>query len=480
MTTILWFRRDLRLADNPALDAALAKAQPVVCVYILDDADAGAWRPGGATNWWLAGSLAALDAALTKRGNRLVLRRGPAEDEIAKLIDETGAEAVLWNRRYEPWAVKRDERIKSAIKARGLTAESFNASLLAEPWTLATQKDNPYRVFTPFRRALYASGEPQRPTRAPKKIPALKTLPPSDDLTAWGLLPTAPDWAGGFRTAWQPGEAGAHRRLDYFLDGTVFDYRTGRDRPGIVGTSRLSPHLHFGEIGPRQIWHAATARSMAQTGSPMGQGVDTFLSEIAWREFSYHLLFHFPTLPEQPLRSEFTDFPWRNDAKGLAAWQRGMTGYPIVDAGMRELWTTGWMHNRVRMIVASFLIKDLLLPWRAGEEWFWDTLVDADLANNAASWQWVAGCGADAAPYFRVFNPTLQGEKFDPDGRYVRTWIPEIAKLPDKLIHTPWKATPLELAEAGIRLGRDYPHPVVDHAGARLRALDAYRTMGSD
>jgi len=477
MTTILWFRRDLRLADNAALDAALARGGPVICAYILDDADAGPWRPGGASHWWLAGALAALGQALAKCGNRLVLRRGRAEDEIAKLIEETGAETVLWNRRYEPWAIKRDERIKSAIKARGLTAQSFNASLLKEPWALATQKDQPYRVFTPFRRALYASGEPDCPTRAPTKIPAPENSPASDDLADWGLTPNRPDWASGLREAWRPGEAGAQRRLDDFVDGALFDYRQGRDRPGINGTSRLSPHLHFGEIGPRQIWHAASVRSMAETGSPMAPGVDTFLSEIAWREFSYHLLFHFPALPEQPLRSGFADFPWRDDPKGLRAWQRGMTGYPIVDAGMRELWTTGWMHNRVRMIVASFLIKDLLLPWRAGEEWFWDTLVDADLANNAASWQWVAGCGADAAPYFRVFNPTLQGEKFDPMGRYVRTWIPEIAKLPDKLIHAPWKATPLELAEAGIRVGRDYPAPIVDHAGARLRALDAYRTL---
>jgi deoxyribodipyrimidine photo-lyase len=480
MTSILWFRRDLRLADNPALDAALARGTGVVCVYIHDDEDAGVWRQGGASRWWLAQSLAALGENLATRGNRLILRRGRAEDEIAKLIDDTGADTVMWNRRYEPWAVKRDERIKTALKARGIAAQSFNASLLAEPWSLKTQKGDPYRVFTPFRRALYASGDPARPTGAPAVIRAPRTFPNSDNLADWKLPPTKPDWAGGLRESWIPGEAGAHRNLGGFMDGAMFGYRDGRDRPGIPGTSRLSAHLHFGEIGPRQIWHAVTARSIAETASPRTQGVETFLSEIAWREFSHHLLYHFPTLPEAPLRPEFTEFPWRNDINALRAWQRGRTGYPIVDAGMRELWTTGWMHNRVRMIVASFLIKDLLLPWRAGEDWFWDTLVDADLANNAASWQWVAGCGADAAPYFRVFNPTLQGEKFDPDGRYVRRWVPEIAALPDKLIHAPWKATPLDLAEAGIRVGHTYPIPIVDHAGARLRALDAYRTMRAE
>jgi len=480
MTSILWFRRDLRVADNPALAAALARGGPVICTYILEDDDAGTWRPGGASRWWLAGALASLDQALAKRGNRLVLRRGRAEEQLTRLILETGAESIFWNRRYEPWAIKRDERIKSAIKARGLAAESFNASLLQEPWTLKTQKEQPYRVFTPFRRALYAHGEPDRPARAPAKIPAPSTFPAGDNLADWDLTPHRPDWAGGLRASWTPGEAGAHRNLDEFIDSALFAYRNGRDRPGIAGTSRLSPHLHFGEIGPRQIWHAATTRSIAETGSPTAPGVETFLSEIAWREFAHHLLYHFPTLPETPLRPEFVAFPWRDDPAGQDAWQRGMTGYPIVDAGMRELWTTGWMHNRVRMIAASFLIKDLLLPWRAGEDWFWDTLVDADLANNAASWQWVAGCGADAAPYFRVFNPTLQGEKFDPDGSYVRTWVPEIAKLPDKLIHTPWKASPLELADCGIALGRDYPMPILDHGGARQRALDAYRSIRAD
>ena len=477
MTTLVWFRRDLRLADNPALDAALARGRPVICVYILDETEAGTWAPGGATRWWLAGSLSALAERLARCGNRLILRHGAAQAELDRLIAETGAEAAYWNRRYEPWATARDARIKTALKDRGIDAQSFNAALLSEPWTLATKKGDPYRVFTPFWKALRAHGDPEMPTRAPDRIAAPASCPPSDRLDSWNLRPAKPDWASGLRAAWRPGEAGAEARLDAFVDGPAFDYREARDRPGIDGTSRLSPHLAFGEIGPRQIWHAVTARSMAVTDDAMPRGVETYLSEIAWREFSYHLLYHFPNLPETPLRAEFAAFPWNDDAKTLNSWQRGLTGYPIVDAGMRELWSTGWMHNRVRMIAASFLIKDLLLPWRAGEDWFWDTLVDADLASNAASWQWVAGCGADAAPYFRVFNPSLQGAKFDPDGRYVRRWVPELARLTDARIHQPWTATPLELAEAGVRLGRDYPTPIVDHGVARQRALAAFRTL---
>ena len=475
--TLLWFGRDLRLADNPALAAALARGGPLIPIFLLDDAEAGAWAPGGASRWWLDASLAALDRELSQRGSRLILRRGPAAEALDRLIDETGADAVYWNRRYEPWAVARAERLKSALKRRGLDARSLNAALLREPWTLATQQGGPYRVFTPFWKALRA--EPLAPpgAPAPQRIPAPEAFPESDRLEDWSLRPSQPDWAGGLRAAWQPGEAGAQARLADFADAAALEYRDQRDRPDRDGTSRLSPHLHFGEIGPRQIWHAVTGQALARTGSPMPAGAETYLSEIAWREFSYHLLFHFPHLPERPLRAEFAAFPWAEDAAGLKAWQRGRTGYPIVDAGMRQLWQTGWMHNRVRMIVASFLIKDLLLPWQAGQAWFWDTLVDADLANNAASWQWVAGSGADAAPYFRVFNSSLQGEKFDPGGTYVRRWVPELAQLPDKLIHAPWTARPVELQAAGIRLGHDYPTPIVDHGRARLRALEAFKSL---
>jgi len=472
VVTLLWFGRDLRLADNPALQAALARGGAIVPVFILDDADAGAWAPGGAARWWLHGSLEALAGALRARGAPLVLRRGPAEAHLDELVAQTGADAVFWNRRYEPWAIARNERIKTALKQRGIEARSFNAALLKEPWALSTQAGEPYRVFTPFWKALQLAGVEHPHADAPARIPATMP-PPGDVLDSWSLRPKAPDWAAGLRARWVPGEAAARACMDRFIDAAVDDYAQRRNLPGVAGTSGLSPHLHFGEIGPRQVWHAVTARPRADPGAAK-DGAQTYLSEIAWREFSYHLLFHYPALPEQPLRSEFAAFPWTRDDAALARWQRAQTGYPIVDAGMRELWTTGWMHNRVRMIVASFLVKDLLLDWRLGQAWFWDTLVDADLASNSASWQWVAGCGADAAPYFRVFNPVLQGARFDPDGRYVRRWVPELARLPDTALHAPWEARPAELAAAGVELGRSYPAPMLDHAQARERALAAF------
>jgi deoxyribodipyrimidine photo-lyase len=477
MTTLLWFRRDLRLADNPALDAAIARGKPIIPFYIFDDVDAGEWAPGGASRWWLHGSLSALSSKIEALGNRLILRSGSAEAIINELLSETKAKSVYWNRRYEPWATRRDELIKKVLKSKGVEVRSFNASLIREPWTVTTQKGEPYKVFTPFWKALRASGEPDQQKPPPQRIPSPNDFAKSDRLNSWGLLPSKPDWAGGFKEAWIPGEDEAQSRLHEFINAAVFEYHERRNTPGVPGTSRLSPHLHFGEIGPRQIWHAVIASSLAQKGSEMPRGAETYLSEIAWREFSYHLLYHFPELSQKPLRTEFADFPWSKDPEALSYWQRGTTGFPIVDAGMRELWATGWMHNRVRMIVASFLIKDLLINWQTGEKWFWDTLVDADLANNAASWQWVAGCGADAAPYFRVFNPTIQGSKFDPYGRYVRRWVPEISKLPDQLLHAPWTAKPIELADAGIMLGKDYPVPIVDHSMARNRALERYKLL---
>lgn len=479
MTSLVWFRRDLRLAGNPALQAALARGQPIVPVFILDDADAGAWAPGAASRWWLHGSLEQLSAALNKMGSRLVLRRGPAQSVLESLTEETRAGAVFWNRCYEPSATRRDARIKAALSRRAVV-QSYNAALLCEPWTLANRQGAPYRVFTPFRRALFAGEPGERPADAPKSIPAPAIFPAGDDLASWRLRPETPDWAGGLRQMWQPGERAASERLSAFLDGPLTAYHEKRDFPAIDGTSRLSPHLHFGEIGPHQVIQAVRTRAVALTGNPLPQWADTFLAEIAWREFSHHLLFHFPELPTAPLRAEFASFPWEDDPRALSAWQRGRTGYPIVDAGMRQLWTTGWMHNRVRMIVASFLVKDLLQPWRLGADWFWDTLADADLANNAANWQWVAGCGADAAPYFRIFNPALQGAKFDPGGHYVRRWVPELARLPDKLIHTPWAARPIDLADAGITPGKTYPLPIVDHAHARIRALSAFGRIQED
>ena len=461
--SIVWFRNDLRLADNPALIAALGSGRPVVPVYVLDAETEGVRAPGAASRWWLHHSLASLDASLRALGSRLVLRRGPAEAAITELAAACEARSVYWNRVYDQGSRERDARLKQAFIARGVIAESHKANLLFEPWEVATQAGQPYKVFTSFWRACRALRSPTAPLPAPRVLPAPRTWPGSDKLADWRLLPTAPDWAGGMRASWTPGEAAALRRLTDFLDDALARYRHARDLPAVEGTSRLSPHLAFGEISPRQIWRAAS-------GLGHSAAVEKFLAEIGWREFAYNLLFHFGDLAQRNFRPEFDVFPWQEAGDALEAWRRGRTGYPIVDAGMRELWTTGWMHNRVRMITASFLTKDLLVDWRTGERWFWDTLVDADPANNATGWQWVAGSGADAAPYFRIFNPVLQGEKFDPSGDYVRRWIPELASLPAETIHRPWTAKqplPPEI----------YPARIVDHAAARERALEAFKTL---
>jgi deoxyribodipyrimidine photo-lyase len=463
--TIVWFRQDLRLADNPALHAAAGQGA-VIPLYILDDETPGAWKAGGATRWWLHKSLEALTADLEKRGSQLILRQGNAEKIVAGLVKETGATAVHWNRQYEPYAIARDKRLKEALKANGVTAESFNASLLKEPWEVKTGSDGPYKVFTPFWRAASSAVEIDSTLPAPKKLTAPGAWPRSDALAKWKLLPTKPNWATGFEPLWTPGEAGAQKRLTQFIAKSLARYAGGRDRPDEQNTSRLSPHLHFGEIGPRQVWRAM---QVAKQDALAERNADKFLSEIGWREFSHHLLYHFPALPERNFRPAFDNFPWEKNERAYKAWTKGMTGYPLVDAGMRELWTTGTMHNRVRMAAASFLIKHLMTDWRRGAAWFWDTLLDADLANNSASWQWVAGSGADAAPYFRIFNPVLQGEKFDPAGAYVRKWIPELAKCDPRLIHRPW-ATP-NFKSLG------YPSPIVEHATARTRALAAYKAI---
>lgn len=467
---LLWFRQDLRLADNPALAAAAESGRPILPVFILDEESPGRWAPGGASRWWLGRSLAALSTALSKRGARLLLRRGEAGPVLERLIRDTNAEAVFWNRCYEPWALARDKAIEANLAKRGIEARSFNAALLQEPWEMETGSGGPFKVFTPFSRALLAKPPPAAPLPAPCKLSAFARKLRSDAVETWHLQPTAPDWSGGMAKTWQPGEAGAAKRLRHFLDEA--DYARGRDRPDRSGTSRLSPHLHWGEIGPRQVWQAVEARRAA--GSLPGSAAASFLRELAWREFTHHQLYRWPDLPDRPWRPEFAKFRWQRDRRLLRAWQKGETGYPLVDAGLRELWATGWMHNRVRMITASFLIKDLLQPWQAGEAWFWDTLVDGDLAQNAANWQWVAGSGADAAPYFRIFSPVLQGRKFDPEGAYVRRWIPALAKLPARHVHAPWQAPSEVLAAAHVRLGVDYPMPIVDHDAARRRALDAF------
>ncbi len=457
---IVWFRQDLLSA---------AQGQAVIPVYILDDA--ADWPLGAASRWWLHHSLAALDADLQAIGSRLILRRGPAAAQLDALVRETGATAIYWNRCYEPAARIRDTALKASLPAR-----SFNASLLFEPWQIVTGQGQPFKVFSPFYRACLASPPPPPPHPAPNYLPAPSRWPTSDILARWDLLPSKPDWAGGLRATWTPGEHGAQQRFGAFLErGGLGRYKDGRDFPGQPNTSMLSPHLHWGEISPRQIWHAV--RQIELSDPEQASGAAHYLRELGWREFSYHLLHQFPDLPHKPLATRFADFPWQNNPAALQAWQRGQTGVPLVDAGMRELWHTGYMHNRVRMVVGSFLVKHLLLHWQHGEKWFWDTLVDADLANNAASWQWIAGCGADAAPYFRVFNPTLQGEKFDPEGIYIRQWVPEIGRLPNQFIHKPWEAPELILRQCAIQLNSNYPRPIIDLAVGRNRALAAYHAI---
>ncbi len=467
---IVWFRQDLRLADNRALAAAAETGRPVIAVYVLDDGAAGGWPMGAASRWWLHHSLSALRADLDARGARLVLARGDSAKILTDLCREVEAEAVHFTRAHEPAQRAAEDSVAAALSGIGVAARGFGGALLFEPGTIRTGSGGPFKVFTPFYKACLAES-PAPPVPAPEAVTSYEGRLAGERLEDWGLTPRHPDWAGGLRESWTPGEAGAAARLDAFLDDRLAAYPSARDRPGKEGTSRLSPHLHFGEIGPAAVWQRTDLRARAKGGAA-AKGAAAFLRELLWREFSGHLLFHFPDLPEQPFKPQFARFPWAEDAAALAAWRRGRTGYPLVDAGMRELWHSGWMHNRVRMVAASFLVKHLLLPWQEGERWFWDTLVDADLANNAAGWQWVAGSGADAAPYFRIFNPVLQGRKFDPDGRYVRRWVPEIAGLPDKRLHSPWEAGEAELDAAGIELGRDYPRPIVEHAFARARALE--------
>ncbi len=465
MSTIVWFRQDLRTRDNPALAAAAALG-PVLPIFILDESTSGPlWRLGGASRWWLHHSLASLRDDL----GHLALFRGAPCDLLPAIIKKVGASAVYWNRCYEPFAIARDKELKALLRGIGVEVQSFNGSLLHEPWEVATGNGGPFKVYTPYWRASL-----EKPVAAPLPAPKLvvdTSLILGDRVEEWDLLPTNPNWADGWEKLWNPGEIAALTRFDEFATNGLAGYRELRDRPDLQRTSRLSPHLHWGEISPRQIW----ARLALEAEDPLKrEGANKFLSEIGWREFAYHLLYHFPTLAERNWRQEFDAYPWRQSAEDLKAWQRGRTGYPMVDAGMRELWQTGSMHNRVRMIAASFLIKHLRIDWRHGEAWFWDTLLDADLANNAAGWQWVAGSGADASPYFRIFNPILQGKKFDPKGDYVRRWCPELARLPNEFIHAPFNASAECLAQAGIKLGRTYPVPIVDHDLARTAALAGY------
>ncbi|MEB3701829.1 Deoxyribodipyrimidine photo-lyase [Candidatus Bealeia paramacronuclearis] len=461
---ILWFRQDLRLLDNPALVAAEQEVRPIIPLYIFDNEDP--WKPGGASSWWLHRSLEAFEGQLEAFGLKLILRSGSPETILEELSRSTGARLVYWNRLYEPYARARDEKIKTHLKSQGFEVKSFNSALLIEPWHHLKSNGTPYQIFTPFWKALLSKGPPAKPLAQPETLKSYAKHLPSES------LPPIPHWSGKLNEFWSPGEEYALTRLSEFLEKDLSSYSEDRNRPDKDSTSRLSAHLHWGEISPRTIWY----QTLSQMLGCEAEGF-AFLRELAWREFSYHLLYFHPKLSEEPLKKMFENFPWVNNPSALEAWQKGITGYPFVDAGLRELWHTGGMHNRVRMVVASFLIKDLLIHWRDGERWFWDTLVDADLANNAASWQWVAGSGADASPYFRVFNPALQGEKFDPEGTYVKRWVPELQNLTPTWIHKPFAAPSSVLSQAGIILGKNYPYPLVDHNKARERALAAYKVI---
>lgn len=465
---IVWFRQDLRVEDNPALSHA--KDAPIIPLYIWDEK--GPTPPGAASRWWLNKSLSSLEQSLKDKGVTLIYRRGDPLTIIQGLIKDYRVSSVYWNDCYEPSAKKRDKEIEKALKSQ-VDCQSFNASLLISPESFLTKANKPYQVFTPFWKALKDHLPVIIPSSNIVKLRGFSKNIPSDDLKDWKLHPEHPDWSQGLEETWAPGEEGAKKKLQTFLAEKLSSYKAERDFPALDSTSRLSPHLHWGEVSPRQVWYALTSQSL----NVSAEESFSFLRQIAWREFSYYLLYHFPDLPHIPLQKKFLNFPWVEDPESLQAWQRGETGYPLVDAGMRQLWETGWMHNRVRMIVASFLIKDLLIPWQEGAAWFWDTLVDADLANNSASWQWVAGSGADAAPYFRVFNPVLQSQKFDPEGAYIRRWVPELQNLPTQYIHAPWEAPPNVLENAGITLGDTYPRPLVDHKVARLRALEAFQRL---
>ncbi len=482
-TAIVWLRRDLRLADQPALHHAALHHDHVVPAYLHTPEEDAPWQPGAASRWWLHHSLTALSASLAKLGSPLVIRRGTSLALLRQLIAETGAAAVYWNRLYEPTSVARDAQIKTALRDDGVIAESFNGALLFEPWQLKTGNGDPYRVYSPmFRNAESRFAELRRPLPAPAQLGAPANALASLAPASLQLLPTIA-WDSAFTEHWQPGEHGALAKLERFAAAAIASYKDRRDQPSVEGAvSRLSPHLHFGELSPNQAFIRAQQAESELSTAGAHSNIHHFVKELCWREFSHHLLFHFPHTPARAMYSKFDHFPWRapeDYASDLQAWQQGRTGIPIVDAGMCELWATGIMHNRVRMITASLLTKNLLIPWQEGAAWFWDTLVDASLPQNTLGWQWAAGCGADAAPYFRIFNPVLQGEKFDAEGEYVRRWLPELKTMPDKFIHKPWEAPGEVRRAAGIAIDSCYAKPIVDLKLSRDRALAAYTKIKS-
>ena len=467
---IFWFRQDLRIVDNPGLSKSL-KSDKVLPIYILDDTNSNDFAMGAASRWWLHNSLRELNKNLD---NKLSLYKGDPSEILESLSSRFNIKGIFWNRCYEPWRIERDKKIKSKFIEKDIIVETFNSALLWEPWEILKSDNTPYKVFTPYyRKGCLMSEAPRKPLSAPN----LNTLFEDEEnilqLDDLNLLPRI-KWYKEMERLWEPGEKGAHKKLESFLSDGLLGYKEGRNFPSKKNVSQLSAHMHYGEISPNQVWHRAKLKKEL---SGIEKDLDHFLSELGWREFSYNLLFHFPELPRENLQKKFDNFPWIENEILFDKWKKGLTGYPIVDAGMRELWQTGYMHNRVRMIVGSFLVKNLLLHWHKGEEWFWDCLIDADLANNSASWQWVAGSGADAAPYFRIFNPILQGKRFDPNGLYIKKFIPELEQLPTKYLFSPWESPIEVLSEANIELGSDYPEPIVDLTESRDRALEAFSTI---
>jgi deoxyribodipyrimidine photo-lyase len=473
--TIVWFRRDLRLADNPALTDAVARGS-VLPVYIDDYDSENPWSASAAYRWWTHYSLDSLQKSLAAMGSRLIIRKGTALKVLKSLITETGANAVVWNRGYEPAGIVRDTAIKEALRSQGVEAISHKGALLLEPHEVANKQGTPYLVYTPFWRGCYSGLEVPAPLPAPSRMSGPSGWPKGIVVVSLKMLPKIP-WDSTMRTEWVPGESAGQTRLSHFSEGPVLDYSSQRDIPSVDGTSALSPYLAHGEMSPRQVWHAVLVAQGKWASGARPEGVEVYFKEIVWREFAYHLLYHFPQTTDKPLKEAYARFPWRSDPLQLKAWQHGRTGYPLVDAGMRQLWATGWMHNRVRMVVGSFLVKHLLLPWQDGARWFFDTLIDADLASNSMGWQWTAGSGADAAPYFRIFHPVTQGERFDPEGTYIRKWVPELKNLAAPHVHRPWEAPSHILSRAGVAIGTDYPKPIVDHDMARKRALAALASL---
>jgi deoxyribodipyrimidine photo-lyase len=465
---IYWFRNDLRLEDNPAWKKAIESGCLVYPVFIHSPEEDADWALGGASMWWLHHALVDLHQQLSGKGLRLIIRSGNHETVLRDLVRELGITEVYWSKRYLPEQFQADDRLHTELVKDDIEVTACNSSLLREPWDICSGSGQPYRVYTPYMRAFRGSDEPQPVSSCGNPV-VPSDWPDSMEIQNLELLPRL-DWADGFRSFWNPTRAGGLERLRLFIRDGMGSYDEMRDIPAVEGTSRLSPYLHWGQLGPREVLAAIR-------GFPDSAGKETFYREIVWREFAYHVLFHNPETAMKPLQPSFNQFSWREDAADLEAWKKGLTGYPIVDAGMRQLWQTGWMHNRVRMIVASFLVKHLLLPWQEGAKWFWDTLVDADLASNSLGWQWAGGCGADAAPYFRVFNPIIQGKKFDPEGHYVRKYVPELRELPKRYIHTPWE-TPASLQQSlNLNIGDHYPAPIIEHGEGRNRALDAFQPL---